>query len=149
MSLKRHQFSTDPVQKSSKLVPFSPRKFAKSLQVIDLEGFFSSKYFLPFFTSFYNRLVINYYGVRNAQTGIIFVRPKTKTMGNKKKTGLINPKREPLTPEKLRELSELNLSDEQAEGTIQSIDQFVRILYTAINRKEQSGKNENEDKAGG
>jgi len=36
-------------------------------------------------------------------------------MSTKKKNGLINPKREPLTPEKLRELSGLNLSDEQAE----------------------------------
>ncbi len=80
--------------------------------------------------------------------GIIFVYSKTKTMATKKKAGLINPKRERLTPEKLRELSGLNLSDEQAEETIQSIDQFVRILYAAISRKEQPGQNENENKVG-
>jgi len=34
--------------------------------------------------------------------GIVFVHLNTKTMAGKKKTELINPKREPLTPEKLR-----------------------------------------------
>jgi hypothetical protein len=36
-------------------------------------------------------------------------------MSTKNKIELLNPKREPLTPEKLRELSGLNLSDKQAE----------------------------------
>jgi hypothetical protein len=68
-------------------------------------------------------------------------------MAAKKKTGSINPKREPLTPEKLRELSGLNLSDEQAEETIRSLEQFARILYGVISRKEQADQNENENKA--
>lgn len=42
-------------------------------------------------------------------------------MSAKKKNGLLNPKREPLTTEKLRELSGLNLSDEQAEEVIWSL----------------------------
>ena len=41
-------------------------------------------------------------------------------MSNEKKIKLINPKREPLTPEKLRELSGLNLSNEHAEEAISS-----------------------------
>ena len=65
-------------------------------------------------------------------------------MATKKKTGLINPKkREPLTPEKLRELSGLNLSDEQAEETIRSLERFARILYETISRREGSDQNEN------
>lgn len=39
-------------------------------------------------------------------------------MSTEKKIQLINPKREPLTPEKLGKLSGLNLSDEQAEEAI-------------------------------
>ena len=62
---------------------------------------------------------------------------KTKTLATKKKDGLINPKRESLNPEKLRELSGLNLTDEQAEETIRSLEQFARILYDAVGRKEQ------------
>ena len=54
-----------------------------------------------------------------------------------KKIKLINPKREPLTPEKLRELSGLNLSDEQAEEVISSLTRFARILSDAISQKEQ------------
>jgi hypothetical protein len=53
----------------------------------------------------------------------------------------------PLTPEKLRELSSLNLSDEQAEETIRLLEQIARILYGAISRKEQAGQNENKNKA--
>jgi hypothetical protein len=39
-------------------------------------------------------------------------------MSSQKKTEFINPKRESLTPEKLRELSGLGLSDEQAQEVI-------------------------------
>jgi hypothetical protein len=46
-------------------------------------------------------------------------------MSTKKKNELINPKREPLTPEKLRELLGLNLSDEQAEEVIGSLTRTV------------------------
>ena len=59
-------------------------------------------------------------------------------MSTKKKTESINPEREPLTPEKLRELSGLNLSDEQAEEVIGSLTRFARILYDSIARQEKS-----------
>jgi hypothetical protein len=68
---------------------------------------------------------------------------KTKEMACKNRNESINPKREELTPEKLRELSGLELPDGQAKETIDSIDQFVRILYEAISYKEQSESNEN------
>jgi hypothetical protein len=45
-------------------------------------------------------------------------------MSTEKKIKLINPNREPLTPEKLRELSGLNLSDEQAKEVIWSLTQW-------------------------
>jgi hypothetical protein len=50
-------------------------------------------------------------------------------MSSKEKIKLINPKREPLTPEKLRELSGLDLSDEQAEVVIWSLTRYAKILY--------------------
>jgi len=50
-------------------------------------------------------------------------------MSTKKKIELINPKREPLTAEKLRELSGLNLSDEQAEEVIWSLTKYAQIIY--------------------
>lgn len=65
-----------------------------------------------------------------------------------KKTELINPKRKPPTPEKLRELSGLNLSDGQAEETIRSLERFAGILYEVISRKEQADQNESDKKAG-
>ena len=46
-------------------------------------------------------------------------------MSNEKKIKIINPNREPLTPEKLRELSGLKLSDEQAEEVIWSLTQLL------------------------
>ena len=64
-------------------------------------------------------------------------------MSNKKKIGLINPKREPLTPEKLRDLSGLNLSDEQAEEVIWPLTRFARIIYdftVQLGRKELKEK---------
>jgi hypothetical protein len=57
----------------------------------------------------------------------------------KKKIELINPKREPLTVEKLRELSGLNLSYEQAEETVESTRTFDRILYASV-KKTQSAE---------
>jgi hypothetical protein len=59
-------------------------------------------------------------------------------MSTEKKIKLINPKREPLTPEKLRELSCLNLSDEQAEEVIWSLTRFAQILFNSIAQQEQS-----------
>ncbi len=59
-------------------------------------------------------------------------------MSNEKKIKLINPKREPLTPEKLRKLSGLNLSDEQAEEVIWSLTQYAKILYDFTIQQEQS-----------
>jgi hypothetical protein len=58
-------------------------------------------------------------------------------MSNEKKIKLINPKREPLTPEKLRELSGLSLSDKQAEEVIWSLTQYARIVYDFTVRREQ------------
>jgi hypothetical protein len=50
-------------------------------------------------------------------------------MPAKKKSGLMNPKHEKLTPEKLREPSGQNLSDEQAEEVIWALIQYARIVY--------------------
>lgn len=61
-------------------------------------------------------------------------------MSNEKKIRLINPKRKPLTPEKLRELSGLNLSDQQAEEAIWSLTQYARILYDFTVQQEQSAE---------
>ena len=49
---------------------------------------------------------------------------------------LLNPERTPLTKEKLRELSGLELSDEKAEETVASIHLFAKRLYDCI-RQEQ------------
>ncbi len=67
-------------------------------------------------------------------------------MSAEKKIQLINPKREALTPEKLRELSGLNLSDAQAEEVIWSLTQFARILHDSIVQLEQSTECENKSK---
>ena len=61
-------------------------------------------------------------------------------MSTEKKIKLINPQRKPLTPEKLRELSGLNLSDEQAEEVIWSLTQYARIVYDFTVQQEQSAK---------
>ena len=58
-------------------------------------------------------------------------------MPRKKNTELINPKREPLTPEKIRELSGLDLSNEQAEEVIWSLTRFAQILYDFTDQQEQ------------
>lgn len=59
-------------------------------------------------------------------------------MSTKKKTGSINPKHEPLTREKLRELAGMNLSDEQAEEVISSLTRFARIIYDFTVQQKQS-----------
>jgi hypothetical protein len=64
-------------------------------------------------------------------------------MSTEKKIKLINPKRDPLTPEKLRELSGLNLSDEQAEEVIWSLTQYARIVYDFTLQQEESAECEN------
>lgn len=58
-------------------------------------------------------------------------------MSTPKKAKLLNPKHEPLTPQKLRELSGLNLSDEQAEEAILSLRQYARVLFKHINSQKQ------------
>jgi hypothetical protein len=48
----------------------------------------------------------------------------------------LNPKREPLTKEKYRELSGLtSLSDEDAEQAAQDLQKLAKILYLMINHK--------------
>jgi hypothetical protein len=59
-------------------------------------------------------------------------------MSTEIKIELINPKCEPLSPEKLRELSGLNLSDEQAEEVIWSLTRFARFIYDLTAQQEQS-----------
>ena len=65
-------------------------------------------------------------------------------MSTKKKTGLINPKREPLTPEKLREFSGLNLSNEQAQEVIWSLTKYAQIIHDFTVRQEQADKCQSE-----
>ena len=65
-------------------------------------------------------------------------------MPTEKKIKLINPKREPLTPEKLRELSGLNLSDEQAEEVIESLTRYTRIIHDLTVQQERIDKCQNE-----
>jgi hypothetical protein len=61
-------------------------------------------------------------------------------MSTKKKTEFDRPKREPLTPEKLGELSGLNLSDEQAEEVIESLTRYARIIFDFTMQQEQAAK---------
>lgn len=67
-------------------------------------------------------------------------------MSNEKKIKLSNFKREPLTPVKLRELSGLNLSDEQAEEVIESLTRYARIIFDFTVKREQptEGKSESD-----
>jgi len=46
-------------------------------------------------------------------------------------------------PEKLRELSGLNLSDKQAEEIIWSLTKYVKILYDFTVQQEQSAEYKN------
>ncbi|MBN9379879.1 MAG: hypothetical protein J0H74_03885 [Chitinophagaceae bacterium] len=69
-------------------------------------------------------------------------------MSTKKKTESINPKREQLTPEKLRELSGLNLSDEQAKDVIWSLTKYAQIIYGYSVQQEQVNKCQNESGTG-
>ena len=64
-------------------------------------------------------------------------------MSTNKKTELINPKREPLTPEKLRELSGLNLSDEQAKELIWSLTKYARIIHDLTIQQERLTESKN------
>ena len=56
---------------------------------------------------------------------------------------LINPEHNPLTKEKLCELSGLNLSDEQAEETVNAIHLFAKLLYELL-RKNPPRCNDNQ-----
>ena len=69
---------------------------------------------------------------------------KNKPMSTQKKNGSLNPKNEPLTPEKLRELSGLNLSEDQAKEVIWSLTKYKRILYDFTVQQEQSTECKNE-----
>ena len=69
-------------------------------------------------------------------------------MSTKKKTDLINAKREPLTPEKLRELSGLNLSNEQAEEVIESLTRYARIIFDFTVQQGKSAESKNESNLG-
>jgi len=68
-------------------------------------------------------------------------------MSTKKEKGLINPKREPLTPEKLRELSGLNISDEQAKEVIWSLTKYARIIFDFTVQQEQSAECKNKSES--
>jgi len=46
----------------------------------------------------------------------------------------ISPERKPLTKEKLRELSDVNLTDEEAEQVVDSIRLLAKILYEFTNQ---------------
>ncbi|MEI3800064.1 MULTISPECIES: hypothetical protein [unclassified Chitinophaga] len=61
-------------------------------------------------------------------------------MPTPKKAKLLDPKHEPLTPEKLRELSGLDLPDEQAEETILSLRRYAHILFKHVNLQKQTVK---------
>ena len=61
-------------------------------------------------------------------------------MSTKKRNELINPKREPLTPEKLRELSGLDLSNKEAEEVIWALTQYARAIFDFTVKQEQSFK---------
>ena len=61
-------------------------------------------------------------------------------MSTKRKIDLISLKREPLTPEKLRELSGLNLSDEEAEEVIWSLTKYAQVICDFTIQQEQATK---------
>lgn len=60
-------------------------------------------------------------------------------LGNAQFKGIdLNPKSEPLTPAKLRELSGLDVSDQEAEQIIQSVRIFCKVLFEfAVARNKQ------------
>ena len=66
-------------------------------------------------------------------------------MSTPKKAKSLNPKHEPLTLEKLRELSGLNLSDEQAEETIESLRRFACVLFKTINQQKMDANKDQLD----
>ena len=51
---------------------------------------------------------------------------------------MTNPKREPLTPEKLRVLSGLTLSDDQAEEVISSLTKYARLIFDFTGQQEEA-----------
>ena len=69
-------------------------------------------------------------------------------MSTKKKIESINPKREPLTPEKQRELSGPNLSDEQAEEVIWPLNKYAQILYDFTVQQDRSAERKNKTELG-
>jgi hypothetical protein len=65
-------------------------------------------------------------------------------MPAKKKSKLINPKGESLTVEKFRELTGLQLSDEQTEEAVESIRKFARILFEDAIQQKRLTENKDE-----
>jgi hypothetical protein len=61
---------------------------------------------------------------------------------------ILNPNREPLTPENLKEISGLNLKDEQAEEVIWALTQYAQIVCNFTIKQEQSVKCKNEPEPG-
>jgi len=59
----------------------------------------------------------------------------------------LNPNHEPLTPKKLRELSGLDVSDEEAQDIIWSIRRFARVLFGFATQQQQLANNENKKDA--
>lgn len=57
----------------------------------------------------------------------------------------LNRNTQPLTPDKLRELSGMNVSDEEAEEIIHSIRLFCKVLYqfTVATQNNESIKEDN------
>ncbi|MFB6453777.1 hypothetical protein ACE38W_00795 [Chitinophaga sp. Hz27] len=62
----------------------------------------------------------------------------TLTHKDKKNIFAINPKNEPLTPDKLRELTSIEINDEKATEIIHSIRLFCKLLYDfSVNRNKE------------
>jgi hypothetical protein len=68
-------------------------------------------------------------------------------MPTKEKFELINPKHEPLTIEKLRELSGWELSDELAEEAVLSIRKFAGVLAKMVICQNQLTECKGKDKS--
>lgn len=50
----------------------------------------------------------------------------------------LNPKREPLTVEKYRKLSGLQLTDEGAQQAVDSINKLARVLYDFVKQQNKT-----------
>ena len=121
-------------------IPPSPQKFSICPQSVIFEGILYSNC-SNLFRVLRNPSLIDYFPI-NKGFGIpspIFYF-LTETNVYRKKNALLNPKREPLMPEKLRELSGLNLSDEQAKEVIWSLTKYVQIIHDFTIQQERVDK---------